>query len=98
MRIVSLNLFLAAAVFAQAPPKAVQRKPGISITVSSKPVNVVTAGLAQGKICSIPLLNVMPRDGQTIDRRIFLPAPPNSNAFAIRQVTPHAPPCDDVKR
>jgi hypothetical protein len=39
----------------------------------------------------------MPRNAQAIDQPIFLP-PPNSDRFAIRQITPPPPPCDDVKR
>jgi hypothetical protein len=133
MRFVSLTLFLAAAVFAQAPsngpdqqaspsadppapPQAFQRKAIIPITPeqrarndgklrqdlkSARTVTVVTSGktvTAPGKTCSIPLLNAMPRNAQAIDRPMILPVPPNSRAFAIRQITPPAPPCDDVKR
>jgi hypothetical protein len=143
MRFVSLTLFLAAAVFAQAPsngpdqqaspsadppapPQAFQRKAiipmtpeqrarnfeklkqelesaknGTVVTVVGIPTAVVTAGKtakASAKSCSIPLLDAMPRNAQAIDQPIFLPPPPNSDRFAIRQITPPAPPCDDVKR
>ena len=138
MRFVSLTLFLAAAVFAQAPsngpdqqaspsadppapPQAFQRKAiipmtpeqrarnfeklkqelesaknGTVVTVVGIPTAVKTAK-ASAKSCSIPLLDAMPRNAQAIDQPIFLP-PPNSDRFAIRQITPPPLPCDDVKR
>jgi hypothetical protein len=140
MRFVSLTLFLAAALFAQAPPsgpdqqaspsaepaappQAFQRKPivvltpeqrarnfeklkqelesaknGAVVTVVGIPTAVVTSGktaMASAKSCSIPLLNAMPRNAQAIDKKMILPAPANSRAFAIRQITPPAPPCDE---
>jgi len=54
--------------------------------------------IASAKSCAIPLLNATPRNAQANDRPMILPAPPNTGAFAIRQISPPAPPCDDVKR
>lgn len=64
-------------------------------------VNVVTneeTPLAPGQTCSIPLKNAMPRNAPPVDKAMILPAPSNPGRLAIRQVSPPAPPCDDVKR
>jgi hypothetical protein len=109
MRFVSLTLFLAAAVFAQAPSSGPDQQDSSSaeppappqasqVNVVAKATPVVTSGktaTARGETCSIPLLNVTPRNAQSIDRLMILPAPPNSGAFAIRQISPPAPPCPE---
>jgi hypothetical protein len=58
----------------------------------------VTVNVVTGKTCSIPLLSAMPKDAPPVDKAMILPAPSNPGRFAIRQVSPPAPPCDDVKR
>jgi hypothetical protein len=58
----------------------------------------VTVNVVAAKTCSIPLLNAMPKDAPPVDKAMILPAPSNPGRFTIRQVSPPAPPCDDVKR
>ena len=126
MRLVSLALFLGAALFAQSPPAAPEEPSKPAAEPATQPearkltpeerarntemlkealekikVNLVAdpgAMLSPGKTCSIPLKNVMPQDAPPVDKAMILPAPSKPGRFAIRQITPPAPPCDDVKR
>jgi hypothetical protein len=92
----------------EAPPQAPQAKVEISpeerarlaeelreALGAGRVVNVDKLALAHGRACAIPLTTVMPPNAQAIDKKMILPAPRNSRAFAIRQISPPAPPCDE---
>ena len=93
MRFVSLTLCLAAAVLASG-----EDDPSSRPTEPFPAVAVVKVGAAaHGQPCAILLLNAMPKDAPAIDKPMVLPAPSNPGRFAIRQVSPPAPPCDEAE-
>jgi hypothetical protein len=103
MRFVSLALFLAASVFAQDTPEAQPQAPKKKVVIAPADrarlfETLRGAAPAASRVCAIPLLNVAPPNAQAIDPGMILPAPATSHAFAILQISPPAPPCDDVKR
>jgi hypothetical protein len=51
---------------------------------------------AQPKVCSVPLVNVLKDKPDTKLDQMAVPLP--NGEFAMKYVTPPAPPCDDEKR
>jgi hypothetical protein len=48
------------------------------------------------KVCSIPLINALKDKSKIDDEKMVVPLP--NGKYAMKYVTPPAPPCDDEKR
>ncbi len=81
-------------------PEELLRRPGLPAPGIWLTPKGAAIPLAHGQPCAIPLINVLTKEAARMDEKMVIPLPPKDGPrqFTMKEVTPPAPSCDDIKR